>query len=113
VLAHQDRRERYEVDSASSHCLLSGTRRIERRNTHHMKPDNAAAAKVIAAIAQCRTANDDTAPIRAQSPRAPTEPKAPSDRPWVGDSHQIEPPHQSGPDQHGFSHPHTMALIWR
>jgi hypothetical protein len=61
-----------------------------------MKPDNAAAAKVIAAIAQCRTANDDTAPIRAQSPRAPTEPKAPSDRPWVGDSHQIEPPHQSG-----------------
>jgi hypothetical protein len=61
----------YEVDSASSHCLVAGTRRIERRNTHHMKPDNAAAARVIAAIAQCRTASDDTAPIRAQSPRAP------------------------------------------
>jgi hypothetical protein len=36
-----------------------------------MKPDNATAAKAIDAIAQCRTASDDTAPIRAQSPRAP------------------------------------------
>jgi hypothetical protein len=65
----------YELDSPSSHWLVCGMRRIERRNTHHVKPDNAAVAEVIAAIAQCSTASDDTAPIRVQIARRPKNQK--------------------------------------
>jgi hypothetical protein len=39
------------------------------------------------------------------------EPKAPPNRPWVGDSQQIEPPHQSELDLYRFGHAHTLALI--
>jgi hypothetical protein len=46
-------------------------RRIARRDIHHMNPEKAAAAKVIAAICQCCIATEDTAPIPLQTPRIP------------------------------------------
>ncbi len=63
----------YEFDTFSIHWLVSGMRRIERRNCHHTKPDNAAFAMVIAATIQSCTDSDDTAPITAQSPRTPKD----------------------------------------
>jgi hypothetical protein len=45
----------YEFDTSSIHWLVSGMRRIERRNCYHTKPDNAAFAMVIAATIQSCT----------------------------------------------------------